>query len=183
MTIDTTTLSRQALGAAVGATALAGLPPSIARALAIPAERRSGTIEDVDHIVLLMMENRAFDHYFGSMSGVRGFADRFPIPVADSAELQEKTVWYQRNELAPAGTPRVLAPQHNDTASDFALLRNAEHAASLPERAGGLGPRPDGALAAVEDGRLDGLFQARPTCPSSTRWPTPSRCATPTTAA
>ena len=108
-----------------GAAALGAFPAAIRRALAIPADRRSGTIEDVGHIVLLMMENRSFDHYFGSMNGVRGFADRFPIPVADAGGLQNRTIWFQRNEAAPDSAPNVLAPQRLDTTLDFALLRNA----------------------------------------------------------
>ena len=36
----------------------------------------TGTIQDVEHVVILMQENRSFDHYFGSMKGVRGFNDR-----------------------------------------------------------------------------------------------------------
>ena len=51
------------------------LPPSIRRALAVPAHNRTGTIKDVEHIVVLMQENRSFDHYFGTLRGVRGFAD------------------------------------------------------------------------------------------------------------
>ena len=58
-----------------GATAAAAFP-SISRAFAIPARRRTGTIKDVKHIVILMQENRSFDHYFGTMRGVRGFGDR-----------------------------------------------------------------------------------------------------------
>ena len=27
------------------------------------------------HLVVLMMENRSFDHYYGTMRGVRGFGD------------------------------------------------------------------------------------------------------------
>ncbi len=34
-----------------------------------------GTIRDVKHVVILMQENRSFDHYFGSLQGVRGFND------------------------------------------------------------------------------------------------------------
>jgi phospholipase C len=30
---------------------------------------------DIEHVVILMQENRSFDHYFGTMSAVRGFAD------------------------------------------------------------------------------------------------------------
>ena len=36
----------------------------------------SGSLNDIEHIVLLMQENRSFDHYFGTLSGVRGFEDR-----------------------------------------------------------------------------------------------------------
>ncbi len=36
----------------------------------------TGSLKDVEHIVLLMQENRSFDHYFGTLSGVRGFDDR-----------------------------------------------------------------------------------------------------------
>lgn len=79
--------------AATSATAAAGismLPPSIARAFAIPANRRTGTIMDVQHVVILMQENRSFDHYFGSMRGVRGFNDPRPVHLANG-----KPVWYQ----------------------------------------------------------------------------------------
>lgn len=34
-----------------------------------------GSLQDVDHFVLLMQENRSFDHYLGSMAGVRGLRD------------------------------------------------------------------------------------------------------------
>jgi phospholipase C len=32
-------------------------------------------LRDIKHVVLLMQENRSFDHYFGTMAGVRGFDD------------------------------------------------------------------------------------------------------------
>jgi len=35
-------------------------------------------LTDIDHIVILMQENRSFDHYFGTLSGVRGFGDAHP---------------------------------------------------------------------------------------------------------
>ena len=34
-----------------------------------------GTIQDVKHVVILMQENISFDHYYGTMRGVRGFND------------------------------------------------------------------------------------------------------------
>jgi len=57
------------------AAASAAFPASICRALAIPANHRTGTIDDVEHIVFMMQENRSFDHYFGTLRGVRGFGD------------------------------------------------------------------------------------------------------------
>jgi phospholipase C len=35
----------------------------------------SASLSDIQHVVILMQENRSFDHYFGTLSGVRGFAD------------------------------------------------------------------------------------------------------------
>jgi phospholipase C len=66
------------------------LPNSIARALAIPADTRSGTINDVEHVVFLMQENRSFDHYFGTLRGVRGFGDPRPVNLPSG-----RPVWYQ----------------------------------------------------------------------------------------
>lgn len=74
-------------GAAAGA---AVTPATIQRALAIPANRRTGTIKDVEHVVILMQENRSFDHYFGTMRGVRGFGDPRPTLLPSG-----KPVWYQ----------------------------------------------------------------------------------------
>lgn len=63
-----------AAGAIGGAAALTLLPPSIQQAVAAgPATH--GSLDDIEHVVLLMQENRSFDHYFGTMKGVRGFAD------------------------------------------------------------------------------------------------------------
>ena len=70
----------------------ASLPASINRALAIPAHHRTGTIADVEHIIILTQENRSFDHYFGTLRGVRGFNDPRAVTL-DSG----KPVWYQPN--------------------------------------------------------------------------------------
>ena len=39
----------------------------VVKALAIQANNKTGTLKDVEHIVLLMQENRSFDHYFGTL--------------------------------------------------------------------------------------------------------------------
>ena len=90
--------------AGVAAGLYATFPPSIQRALAIAANNRTGTIRDVEHVVILMQENRAFDHYFGTLAGVRGFGDRFPIPLPEG-----RTVWQQR-----MANGAVMMPFHLD---------------------------------------------------------------------
>ena len=80
--------------------ALSLFPPSIRKALAIPAHYRTGTLQDVEHIVILMQKNRSFDHYFGTMQGVRGFGDPFPIPLASG-----HSVWTQNSLIPPRDTP------------------------------------------------------------------------------
>lgn len=70
-----TPISRRGfVGIGAGLVAGAALPavtPTTAAAAAA-----TGTITDVKHVVILMQENRSFDHYFGRLRGVRGFADR-----------------------------------------------------------------------------------------------------------
>jgi phospholipase C len=84
---------RRAFLQGLGSAALAAaLPESIDRALAIPANNRTGTIQDIEHIVILMQENRSFDHYFGALRGVRGFGDPRPVMLPSG-----KSVWYQPN--------------------------------------------------------------------------------------
>jgi phospholipase C len=113
----------RAVGTAAGATAaLTTFPPAIARALSIPAARRTGTIRDVEHIVILTQENRSFDHYFGTLNGVRGFADRFPIPVADAAGIVGKNVWIQPNQ-DPVAAPAAIAPFRLNTMQQFEVMR------------------------------------------------------------
>lgn len=51
-----------------------GMPEAIARAAAINPELGT-TYLDAEHVVILMQENRSFDHAFGSLRGVRGFRD------------------------------------------------------------------------------------------------------------
>jgi phospholipase C len=106
-----------AAGAGIGSNLF---PPAIGKALAIGPKRSKGTIEDVKHVVVLMQENRSFDHYFGTLSGVRGFGDRLPIPVPDAPGMVSRTVWYQPSET---GTPQVIAPFRLDTVQSFEFMR------------------------------------------------------------
>jgi phospholipase C len=85
---------------------VAMLPASIQRALAIPAYNATGTIRDVEHVVILMQENRSFDHYFGTLQGVRGFNDPRAVTLPNG-----NPVWYQ-----PTGTGTdYVTPFHPTT--------------------------------------------------------------------
>ena len=81
---------RRFLQIAGGATAATMLEQSIARAAALPGNHATGTLRDIEHIVVLMQENRSFDHYFGTMRGVRGFDDPHPVTLPNG-----RPVWNQ----------------------------------------------------------------------------------------
>ncbi len=65
------------------------IPGSIHRAYAIEPAPGS-TFLDAEHIVLLMQENRSFDHAFGTLKGVRGFNDprAMRLPNGNSVFVQ-----------------------------------------------------------------------------------------------
>jgi phospholipase C len=52
-----------------------------------PKSVRHGDIRDVKHVVILMQENRSFDHYFGTLKGVRGFSDRSTVTLPGGASV------------------------------------------------------------------------------------------------
>jgi hypothetical protein len=67
---------------ASGVAGISGLiPESIQRAYAIEPAAGS-TYLDAEHIVILMQENRSFDHAFGALRGVRGFNDPRALRLA-----------------------------------------------------------------------------------------------------
>jgi phospholipase C len=89
-----------------GSAALSVLAPSIARAASIPANRRTGSIKDVEHVVVLMQENRAFDHYFGTMKGVRGYGDPHPAVLRNGKSVFRQPAGKKlRDEVLPFRPP------------------------------------------------------------------------------
>lgn len=73
-----------------GATGLVNvMPAAIQKAMAIDPAPGS-TYLDAEHVVILMQENRSFDHAFGTLSGVRGFNDPRAVTLPD-----KKPVWFQ----------------------------------------------------------------------------------------
>ncbi|HTM20361.1 MAG TPA: phospholipase C, phosphocholine-specific, partial [Kofleriaceae bacterium] len=112
-----------------GAAALAAFGPpllseAIRRAAAIPAASPTGSIRDVEHVVVLMMENRSFDHYFGTFSGARGFGDPRPAPLYGEPGARPRTVFHQPHAKHPDGhvLPYPLHPQPVARAACFAGL-------------------------------------------------------------
>ena len=102
-----------------GATALSGLavggaalPASLRKMMAATPRDLRGRLSDIEHIVILMQENRSFDHYFGTMPGVRGFQDPAAITLSTG-----NSVFYQPD---PAHANGYLTPFHYDTKSTSA---------------------------------------------------------------
>lgn len=74
-----------------GAGLLGMIPDSIRKAMAIDPKAGT-TFLDAEHIVVLMQENRSFDHSFGTLRGVRGFNDPRAMQLPDKLP-----VWLQTN--------------------------------------------------------------------------------------
>src|SRR5262245_50665208 len=130
-----------------GAAAFSALSCSIERAVAIDARGTDpdpdaaparGTIEDIEHVVVLMQENRSFDHYFGALRGVRGFGDPRPVTLPSG-----KSVWHQ-----PSGATTVLP--FRPTANDLGM-----------QLGGGVNHDWAGGHAAFNGGKYDGWIAAK----------------------
>ena len=82
-----------------GAGLLQSIPDSIQRAISIDPAVGS-TFYDAEHVVILMQENRSFDHCYGTLQGVRGFNDPRAITQPDN-----NLVWLQKNAKGEAFIP------------------------------------------------------------------------------
>jgi phospholipase C len=102
-------LIQQGIAGAGALSAYGWMSDSIARALA--ATPQCGQLGDIDHVVILIQENRSFDHYFGTYPAVRGFGDSNALPLNDGSGL---TVFAQPGYPAP-GYGGHLLPFHFDT--------------------------------------------------------------------
>jgi phospholipase C len=119
-------------------TMAASVPLSIRRALAIPANNRTRSIQDVEHIIIFTQENRSFDHYFGTLRGVRGFGDPRAVTLHSG-----KSVWHQPNgagELLPfrpnvpsLGATFLPDPPH-DWNSTHAAWNGGQHDQWVPNK-------------------------------------------------
>ncbi|MGG7468488.1 phosphocholine-specific phospholipase C [Chryseobacterium arthrosphaerae] len=78
------------------------LHPSILKALAIEPAAQS-TFYDAEHVVILMQENRSFDHAFGALKGVRGFLDKRAFIKPDG-----HSVFFQKDNTGKYAAPARL---------------------------------------------------------------------------
>jgi len=106
------------LGMAAAAAGTSMFPGLIRDALAVEANNVTGTLADVEHVVIFMQENRSFDHYFGTLSGVRGFDDPRAITLPSGLP-----VWHQ-----PNATGGQVLPFHFDVKNTSALSVGTNHA-------------------------------------------------------
>lgn len=88
-------------GFAAGAVALSS-DPLVQLASAAKA-KPLGKLSDIDHVIILIQENRSFDHYFGTYSGVEGYGN-----------VAAKSIFEQEGYPAP-GFEGKLLPFHLET--------------------------------------------------------------------
>ncbi|MFJ5921830.1 phosphocholine-specific phospholipase C [Kitasatospora sp. NPDC092948] len=106
--------------AAAGAATVAGLAAGPESAAAGRPAGTTGTVADVRHVVILMQENRSFDHYFGTLNGVRGFDDKQALQFPDGGNVF-------RQPDAGRSDGGVMLPYRMDTTK-----YNAQNAGGLP---------------------------------------------------
>ncbi|HSU57716.1 MAG TPA: alkaline phosphatase family protein [Bryobacteraceae bacterium] len=142
ITSENPTRRRLLKGAArlAGAAAASALMPSNVRRALAKQPVRGGSFRDIKHVVLLMQENRSFDHYFGTLAGVRGFDDPKALKLGSG-----QSVFRQPDAENPNG---YLLPFHlNTRASSAQKIPSTSHAWSV-QHASWNGGKMDGWLAA-----------------------------------
>ncbi len=121
---NTSVTRRQALrdigAAGVGLTALGGgFEALLAQAAA--AAPKHGSLKDIEHVIIFMQENRSFDHYFGTLRGVRGYGDKH----GRTTFLQNGT---NGKTLAPFRLPKQCLP---DITHDWGPQHRAWHSGKM----------------------------------------------------
>ena len=149
-------------------------PPS-PRLLTIDPEAGS-TFLDAEHVVILMQENRSFDHAFGTLQGVRGFNDPRAITLPDGNPVWVQTECRRRNAIAPFrlnikdtnATWMGCLPHCRTDQVDARNQRPLRSVGSTLKRSGD----------AIRQHAFDAWATTRArTFRSTTRWPMPSRSA------
>ena len=110
-------------GVAAGSAGLSPFGPAASARAATTG--RTGTLADVRHVVILMQENRSFDHYYGTLRGVRGYSDKQALEYPGGG-----SIFAQPDASRPDGG--VMLPFPLDSAN-----HNAQNAGGLDHSWGG----------------------------------------------
>ncbi|MFD4230844.1 alkaline phosphatase family protein [Streptomyces sp. NPDC058545] len=105
--LQTAAVAVGALAVGTGAVA-AGAARAEAAEYVLP-EGFSGDMSDLKHVVILMQENRSFDHYLGQLPGVRGHDDKQVLKFQDGTD-----VFQQRDAGGTITTPFVTTATWGD---------------------------------------------------------------------
>lgn len=94
-----------------------------------PASPEPATAQTkIKHIVVIMQENRSFDHYFGTFPGANGIPMQNGVPtvcVNDPATKQCVKPYHDPNDInygAAHGAPAAMAAIHNGKMNGFLLV-------------------------------------------------------------
>ena len=124
--------------AAIGAAGVAGATGAdLSRSAGASIERAAAmspgtlpSLSDIQHVVILMQENRSFDHYYGRLSGVRGYSD--PNVLHNPVSGKNPPVWKQYGYKPGVGVDPsgFLEPFHliqNPPTEDGATTNDISH--------------------------------------------------------
>jgi len=113
---------RRLIQTAAAASALAATPDIAAQVAAAPPK-----LNDIDHVIILMKENRSFDHYFGALRGVRGFDDPSAVRPDGRSVFHQADSGHPDGHVAPfrLDTRRTNAQRYTDLSHAWSV----QHAA------------------------------------------------------
>ena len=106
------------MSAATAGAAAFGKFPSVLHAARAGAPASESPIP-IRHVVILMQENRSFDHYFGTLRGVRGFDDPAAMLLRNGDSVFDQP--------DPARAGMSIAPFHLQGAADMARAACLDH--------------------------------------------------------
>ncbi|MGW2281943.1 alkaline phosphatase family protein [Streptomyces sp. NPDC001770] len=102
-----------ALGAlATGSAAGAAAAPTAEAAEYVLPQGYNGDISDLRHVVILMQENRSFDHYLGQLPGVRGHDDKQALTFQDGTSVFQQRA-ADGTVVAPSASTATWGDNHN----------------------------------------------------------------------
>jgi phospholipase C len=105
---------RRFIQSAAAVSAMSAAGPGLTAGVAAASKLR-----DIDHIIILMKENRSFDHYFGALRGVRGFDD----PTAKRPD--RGSLFRQVDALHPDG--HIMPFRLNTLTTNAQRLKDLSH--------------------------------------------------------